>query len=97
MKPRPSWQKKRRLGHALPKLDHRVAPKHGPSHKMILCLWTAGGQEVTRITAYGAVETAPPFCVHDGSRYEKMDPATRAGYAHIVHYQTRVIAHRVAS
>lgn len=77
---------------------HESGPPPSRSHqKLILCLWSAGGEEVARIEAFGAVATAPTFCVHEKARYEKMDPPTRAGAAHIVHYQTRTLVRRVAS
>lgn len=97
MRPRPSWQKKRKLGHPVPRGDHRTPPQHrkNSTHKLILCLWSAGGDEVTRIDAYGAPGSAPPFCVHGRLRYDQHGAPTKTAFAHIVHYRTTTVVRRV--
>lgn len=93
---RPSWQKQKKAGHRRPRQDRPTRPVERSYRKLILCLWSANGEPVTRIEAFGSATSAPPVCLHEQIRYDKV-PNQHDDYAKIVHYQTRTLVSKVAS
>jgi hypothetical protein len=65
------------------------------SRKLTLCLWSAGGELVRRVDAFGHVSKAPSFSMWGGQRYDRMmqQPSTHG----IVHYRAAVIERKASA
>jgi hypothetical protein len=60
----------RRPEHRMPRSVKRTRnPRACESRKLTLCLWSAGGELVRRVDAFGSTNKAPTFSMWDGVRY----------------------------
>lgn len=79
----------------MPRVVKREKPRAGcESRKLTLCLWSASGELVRRVDAFGSTSTAPTFSMWDGVRFDRMSaqPATHG----IVHYRAVMIERKAA-
>jgi hypothetical protein len=78
----------------MPRVVKRARPSGADSRKLTLCLWSAGGELVRRVDAFGPTSRAPTFSLWDGVRYDRLttQPATHG----IVHYRAAVIERKAA-